>query len=81
MKRYLEDIEYCEETVELARFAKALGHPTIKITGESGLLLYRRSGRRISIGTINHLSASERIERGRIDTGRSNSSEDQILYS
>ena len=32
MKRYLEDIEYCEETVELARFAKALGHPTrIKI--------------------------------------------------
>ncbi len=28
MKRTLKDIEYKDETVELARFAKALGHPT-----------------------------------------------------
>jgi len=28
MKRTLRDIDYRDETVELARFAKALGHPT-----------------------------------------------------
>lgn len=28
MKRSLIDIDYKDETVELARFAKALGHPT-----------------------------------------------------
>ncbi len=28
MKRTLKDIEYKDETLELARFAKALGHPT-----------------------------------------------------
>ncbi len=28
MKRSPEEVEYCQETVELARFAKALGHPT-----------------------------------------------------
>lgn len=32
MKRTIQNIEYLEETEELARFAKALGHPTrIKI--------------------------------------------------
>ena len=32
MKRSKQNIEYLEETEELARFAKALGHPTrIKI--------------------------------------------------
>jgi predicted transcriptional regulator len=28
MKRTLQDIDYIEDTEELARFAKALGHPT-----------------------------------------------------
>jgi predicted transcriptional regulator len=28
MKRTLQDIDYIEDTKELARFAKALGHPT-----------------------------------------------------
>jgi len=32
MKRTLQDVEYVKETEDLARFAKALGHPTrIKI--------------------------------------------------
>ena len=80
----MENKEYTTRQEQLARFAKAMGHPArvafLEILSGAELLFLRRHPRSVAYLESDSFSTSERVERCRADTGRDRNTESKILY-
>lgn len=64
---------YTDQEEQIARFAKAMGHPAADgysaIPCQAGQLLFRGYSRSVADCQSDRIAASKGVERGRIDTG------------
>ena len=75
----MESKKYTLEQEQIARFAKAMGHPA-RMASETRKLFFRRYSRRTPHRESDGFTTSERVERSRFDTRRDRNAESEILY-
>jgi len=78
----MESKKYTLEQEQIARFAKAMGHPARMAILEflAKQDCFRRYSRRTPYRKSDGFAASERAKRGRFDTRRDRNAESEILY-